>query len=757
MKRFLSGFLALLLLLGALAGCGPTGSEPTPTPDASANIPVTDPVSPPDASPPATPKPCNLTVTGADVPMTRFAQEEIMAAAQKAGVEDAWTVSFDGIDETLEEQAYAVTVGDKTISIKGGDENGLMYGGLEVAEELALYGVEGITSSTVSPTILNRGIKFNAPLDMRTPSYTDAGDAAQWNIESMWDMEFWKEQFDDMARARMNTFTLWNLNPFPSMVKVPEYPDVALDDVWRTTIPFDESYNGTATNMVREEHWQEGNYEIIKTMTIDEKIDFWREVMQYAADRGIDFYVITWNIYTYGEHGKYGITSDMNDQVTRDYYRCSVRELVKTYPLLAGLGFTAGENMEWVSGEEYKNEEWLWETYGLGINDALAEEPDREFTVYHRLHLAEFDTVKEIWKDFKGTVDFSEKYSFAHMHSSTHPTFADSTLAVMPEDDRLWLEVRCDDGYDFRWGDADFVREYIAGMPDESRVRGFLYGADGYVLGREYAVKDSDFQGRLHIDKHWYEYTLLGRLGYDVTLTTDRFRDIYAAHYDEISRADADKLFETVSVASKVIPQVNRQIWFDTDLWYPEMNFTEVRSFGYLDVKRYINNDQPMPDSGTMSFSAYADYLAGGESGSELQTPAESAANLRQWGEEVLKLVAELEANKPAELTYQQKDFYSVLKDQESTAYLALYYAEKFEGVIALRQFNDTQDESFKTTAVEHLKAALEHWKTFAALFDEQYIPQQCGRLFSKPDPDALTAEVEKDISTAEKWKQRKY
>ena len=158
-----------------------------------------------------------------------------------------------------------------------------------------------------------------------------------------------------------------------------------------------------------------------------------------------------------------------------------------------------------------------------------------------------------------------------------------------------------------------------------------------------------------------------------------------------------------------------------------------------------------------MSFSAYADYLAGGESGTELQTPAESAANLRQWGEEILKLVAELEANKPAELTYQQKDFYSVLKDQESTAYLALYYAEKFEGVIALRQFNDTQDESFKTTAVEHLKAALEHWKTFAALFDEQYIPQQCGRLFSKPDPDALTAEVEKDISTAEKWKQRKY
>ena len=90
-------------------------------------------------------------------------------------------------------------------------------------------------------------------------------------------------------------------------------------------------------------------------------------------------------------------------------------------------------------------------------------------------------------------------------------------------------------------------------------------------------------------------------------------------------------------------------------------------------------------------------------------------------------------------------------------AYLALYYAEKFEGAIALRRFNDTEDEAYRTEAVEHLKAALEYWKSFAALFDEQYLPQQCGRLFSAPDPDELTAEVENDIALAEKWKPRRY
>ena len=52
-------------------------------------------------------------------------------------------------------------------------------------------------------------------------------------------MDFWRETFDDMARHRYNVISLWSLNPFPSIVKVPEFPNVALDDVWRTTAKLD--------------------------------------------------------------------------------------------------------------------------------------------------------------------------------------------------------------------------------------------------------------------------------------------------------------------------------------------------------------------------------------------------------------------------------------------------------------------------------------------------------------------------------------
>ena len=63
---------------------------------------------------------------------------------------------------------------------------------------------------------------------LEPPAYADCGDAAQQNMLMTWDIDFWKEHLDHMARDRYNTITMWSGHPFPSMVKVPDYPDVAL-------------------------------------------------------------------------------------------------------------------------------------------------------------------------------------------------------------------------------------------------------------------------------------------------------------------------------------------------------------------------------------------------------------------------------------------------------------------------------------------------------------------------------------------------
>lgn len=114
----------------------------------------------------------------------------------------------------------------------------VMYGGLEFAESLRLK--REVWEDDVwheKPFLKKRGLKFNVPLDAPTPSYDDSGDAAQRNITEMWNFEFWQEYLDQMAIHRYNVLKLWNPHPFPSMVKMPEYPEVALDDVCEHAYP----------------------------------------------------------------------------------------------------------------------------------------------------------------------------------------------------------------------------------------------------------------------------------------------------------------------------------------------------------------------------------------------------------------------------------------------------------------------------------------------------------------------------------------
>lgn len=121
------------------------------------------------------------------------------------------------LSNAFEEEAYQIRVLPDTITIQASDYSGLMYGGLELAEQLSLHGKANDTRQ--APFIKQRGIKINIPLDARTPSYDDTGDAAQKNIREMWSWEFWEPYLDKLAENRYNVLTLWNPHPSPSMIR----------------------------------------------------------------------------------------------------------------------------------------------------------------------------------------------------------------------------------------------------------------------------------------------------------------------------------------------------------------------------------------------------------------------------------------------------------------------------------------------------------------------------------------------------------
>ena len=641
--------------------------------------------------------------------------------------------------------------GRTTWYVIGGDSAGIMHGGLDFAQAVEADGLENIADCDKTPYIRERGIKFNIPLDARTPSYSDAGDSAQENILHMWEMDFWTEFLDQMARSRLNVLSLWSLHPFPSLVKVPEYPGVALSDVMKTTLPLSAELEGRG--MSTSESLQ--HLKTLKVMTMEEKIRFWRDVMQHAANRGIDVYLFTWNLFLYGTEGSgYPFSNSLADSTTADYFRQSVKALIETYPLLKGMGITAGENMSRNAGAD---EAWLFQTYGQGINDALEKDPGRTFRLIHRIQYANIPTALHAFSMLhpRCAFDTSFKYSQAHVYSSTKPGYIhDKGDAYLQDigDHKTWLTVRDDDHYLFRGGsDPEFIREYLKHMPCE-KLKGFYLGSDGYTWGREYISKDDGIPRQLVLKKRWYSFLLWGRLAYDPDLPDALFVGLLQARFPSI---DAQKLFDAWACASRVVPLVNRFHNSDCQLdfqWYPEAC---AGKSGFHDINRFIHT-KPQPGEGILSIPEYAEACIR-DVGMTGQTPVQLAHSLwalaqeidgnLAWmgrgdaciGNECLNrecpgnVCAESDVSRIADET----DLAQTIQDIQALSQLGKYYSRKILGAtnrwLSHKSDGPELKRRYWEASVDNLKEASLHWRAYATIVDRLYHPQTLTRLI----PDA--------------------
>ena len=674
----------------------------------------------------------------------KFAEAEILREATAKGITANVSLTVEK-KANAPAQSYRIERSGDQIRVIGADDAGAMYGGLDIAEAIRIGTFDSLKSTENKPHVEKRGIKFNIPLDLRTPSYTDSSDSAQANIPEVWEHDFWISYLDAMARHRYNVLSLWSLHPFPSMVKVPEFPEVALDDVWRTKAKLDDTFSFSGEDFVRPEML--ANHEVVKQITIDEKIAFWRWVMLQAADRGITIYVFTWNVFTFGAEGKHGITNDMGNDITKAYFRASVREMVKTYPLLGGMGITAGEGMPHDMDSKVK-EKWLWDTYGEGVRDALKAEPKRDFNLIHRFHWTAQSDILNAFKDYPCTFDFSFKYSVAHMYSITKPTFIQPLIEGIAPGRRTWLTVRNDDIYTFRFGDPAYAREYILNLPPRDKIAGFYMGPDGYCWGREFLDRHPAAGKRpLVMEKKWYSFSMWGRLAYDPTLPDSHFERLLAAQHPKASSAS---LFKALQSASQVMPLITRFFWGDIDLkWFPEACWSHPRrkgnDGGFYTVQQFMEGSA-MPGAEVLCIRDWRKRLLSREPMLEA-TPLQIADNLEAAAEQAFAaLDSQLEAaTADSEL---QKNF----NDCEALAWLGRYYAAKIRGACALALFDARSDRFEHASALRHLNEALSHWKLYATIRDANYVPALYNRL-GYVDITAITKQVADDIEIAKGWK----
>jgi hypothetical protein len=631
-----------------------------------------------------------------------------------------WTIVFDTFELGMGPQSFRIRrEGAKAIRVVGGDSLGAMYGGLELAEMIALGGgLDAVVEKARKPYIFRRGLKFNIPFDGRAPSYDDTGTAAQENIAVMWEWEFWKSFLDTLARNRYNVLTLWTNHPYPGIVNLEKYPGVSYDNVCRLRETVDTSTDRHFNDV---DLMDPKNVMVIKEISLADKIAFWTRVFDHADARGIDIIIFHWNIYVFGAKGKHGITDDMHNPKTIPYMRYCIGEFLKTYPQVDGIGITAGEHMRGHQTAELSKEQWLWQTYGQGVMDAKAADPDRELRIIFRQHQANLGKIVDAFREFEGPFNTGHKYARARLYSTSTSPYLDIEYRRDLEQHRVpcWLNLRNDDLFVLRWGDADYVRQFLQNVPrDLMRYEaGFYMGPDGFVFGREFVSKDPELSGQLEVDKHWYRFLLWGRLGYDLTLTRDYFERRLKRRFPE---ADAAQLHDTWAAASQIVPQVNRFFFRVNDFQFSPEGCVYNR--GFLSLDQFFQHP-PLVGSGILSVQKYAEALLFGAP-CDGMTPMEVAERLDALAERSLDGAAAIESRcQPG------KELAATLTDIRAMAHLGRYYADKIRGASQVAAFRaDPSQQEFKQRAVRHLNNAVQDWEAYAAVAAQAYRPQLFSR-----------------------------
>jgi hypothetical protein len=653
--------------------------------------------------------PCSPLAAGTEVtnevagPLAEFGASAIRASAGASVGRVRLAVSAD-----LKPEAFRIRRTAAGYDVTGGDARGAMYGALDLAEQVDLTGT--VREKDEQPALGIRALKYNIPLP--GTGYLSEEDLA--NNQWFWDLDYWRKFFDMAARNRYNAITFWSAHPYDRMVRIPKYPEA-------TDLPAAE---------------------------LDHNIAFFRQLFQMAADRGLDTYLITWNIHVSRAFAeKHNIPpAGLDLPLVRDYQREAIKALFATYPMLTGLGTTAGERMGNMPVKQRLD--WISDTYFAALRQVgrpvpfilryWQSEPEATAAMLASLH-------------YPGPVYLDIKYNGEHMYSSTKPHVLDPKWVQLAHGHyRLLWHLRNDDLFILRWGDPDFVRETVRNMagPDSA---GFIEGSELDLPGVDRIHTET---ARAHLDwkykfeKHWFRYMLWGRLGYSAGEPDDTWR----AHFVRRFGAAGPETFEALREASKIAPLITSYHWnYMNGDWYPEgsigtwntsyeqprVNYR--RATMYHPIEAYIFNNTI---DGT--FANIPEFLAQ----SKAEGPLEVADRLSGHGRRALELIAKARGH----VERGNKEFECTVADLRASGNLGIYYGEKLRGAAHLARFLFGAGEDERRASVANLESALEAWKQVVAATQNHYVPHEVW-LFGQFDWKRYQPDVEADIRWARETK----
>ena len=598
-------------------------------------------------------------------------------------------------DKRMSSESYSITIAGKTITITGGDDRGILYGSLALTEELnSGIALQKIKASSEQPKLPFRAIKFNLPWN----AYRE-GLAMELHLETCRDTLYWRSFLDMMAENRFNTLTLWNLHPFPFMMRAKNFPKAS---------PFSDS-------------------ELLEWQNL------YHAIFRMAKERGIDSYLINWNIFVTPEFAKaYGGTfkntvhfgdGDTSDIVKR-YTRESITQVLEEYPDLTGIGFTEGEAMNGMT--PLQRQQWVDETIIEGMRNAK-----RSSRLIFRVPLSagvsdggstsvgtEQLTRKamEGYHFLDGPVWVELKFNWSHGHSTTKllkvhgGKLNDTYFNPVPQNYRITWTVRNEDFFCLRWGQPDFIRDHIAANT-QPYVGGYLVGSEGYIPAKDYFTKTGNVvDWKYAFERQWLFYKLWGRLLYNPSTPDQVFRDAFVQRYGKSTGI----LLDAYSLVSKTPLRLASLFDFTWDFSLYSEGFMSMnkQNMEYISTDRLIN--QPVADPDYVSVSNYVKAISTGNRFEKNKiTPPILADRLQKDCSKALQLINIINAVSRG-LQYE-------LTDIKIWANIGLHFSEKLKGAVALQTYRLKGGEVNKQNAVRCLENSLKYWDAVVALTSSLY------------------------------------
>lgn len=585
-------------------------------------------------------------------------------------------------------EAFTIRHAGSRLVVEGSDANGLMYGSLALVEDLR----NGVSLAQIAPrqeqpALPFRAIKFNLPWDPYREGY-----AMTLHQETCRDLRFWELFLDMMAENRFNALTLWNLHPFPYMIRPRNFPEAC---------PFND--NELAD-------WQ----------------TFYRGLFRMAKERGIDTYLVNWNIFVSPEFAKaHHVGVENPDErihfgaadtsaIIKRYTRECVQQVLEEYPDLTGLGFTHGEAMGGMTPQQ--RQDWFSETILEGIR--LAK---RKTKLIHRVPLeantrvggsTSVDTelltrkAMEALDFLDGPIWAEIKFNWSHGHSSprlikVHGGKLNNTYFT-PEPTKYkiaWM-VRNEDFFCLRWGVPDFIRKHLA-TNSQSYVGGYFVGSEGYIPAKDYFTKREPGEAEHYaFERQWLFYKLWGRLLYNPNTPDTVFSREFVRRFGP----SASSLLEASALVGKTPLHLASLYDFTWDFSLYSEAFMSInrRVMEYISIDRQIA--QPPADTMYVSVASYVKSMGAKTAiATGKITPPELAQMLEQDSRKALKLTESIRVG-------ENTAFRQEVADIQAWANLGLYFAEKLRGGMALETYRQAGGEANKQQAIDHLEKALGYW-----------------------------------------------